>query len=426
MINRKTAPKTEQISNLNLLQPEELFLNNGVKLFIFKSDITPVIKLDVIFKAGIEYETKKLQAVFANALIKEAPKGMDPDKTSEFFDYYGCHIESFTSNDTAGFRLYVPNKFLDKVLPAFADLLINPSLPLKEFEILKSKYFETLKNSMTKTKHVAMRGLNTELFGKNHPRGFEIVPEDVLLLSIDDIKDFVKQNYSISDSFIQISGMVDDEIISLCNKFFINKNLISNKIKKTLEINESKNSFRLFEMNDSVQSSIYIGKNLGKISNEELIDMDILNTVLGGYFGSRLMKNIREDKGYTYGIGSFLSEYNDCVVLKITSDVGVDVTQNAIDEIFEEIKILTEKRIHYQELNLVRNYMLGEMLSSFDGVFQISAIWERLITTNKSPDFIINQVNRIKNISTKELLLISNKFLKDIDFHTVVAGKCKF
>jgi len=95
----------------------------------------------------------------------------------------------------------------------------------------------------------------------------------------------------------------------------------------------------------------------------------------------------------------------------------------AIDEIFKEIKILTEKPIHYQELNLVRNYMLGEMLSSFDGVFQTSSVWEKLIITNKSPKFISNQVNRIKNITSKELLSISNKFLLNKNFHTVVAGK---
>ncbi|HNQ68731.1 MAG TPA: insulinase family protein, partial [Bacteroidales bacterium] len=320
MINRKIAPKTKQIKNLNFIQPQKVKIDNGAKLFILKSDSTPIVKITVVFKAGIEFENIKLQSVFANSLIKEAPKGMSPDETAEFFDFYGCHVESFTANDNAGFRLYVPQKFINEVLPVFAEILKNPLLPEKEFEISKNKYQETLKNNLTKTKYVAMRGLNTELFGNNHPRGYEIVPEDIHSLFLKDISDFVEQNYLISESMIQISGMVNEETLELCKNIFNTEKGERTNSKKDLESIESKNEFRLFEMNDSVQSSIYIGKNLDKLSEEELIDIDILNTVLGGYFGSRLMKNIREDKGYTYGIGSFIAEYNDCAVLKITSD----------------------------------------------------------------------------------------------------------
>lgn len=406
------------------MKPDKQVLKNGINLYAFRSDSSPVVKLDIVFKAGIEYETKKLIAVFANALIKEAPKGMMPDETSEYFDFYGSHIESFTGNDTAGLRLYVPKRFLKDVLPVFADLIKNPSLPEKEFEILKSKHFETLKNNLQKTKYVAMRGLNTELFGKDHPRGFEIIPEDVGNISKPEIDEFVKMRYSLSDSFILISGMCDNESIELCNKYFFdNSSKNKNLTKPHFQISESENEFKLHNIDSAVQSSIYIGKNLGKLSENELSDLSILNTLLGGYFGSRLMKNIREDKGYTYGIGSFIAEYNDCAALKITADVGVDVTQNAIDEIYKEIKLLCDKKIHFSELNLVRNFMLGDMLASFDGVFQTASIHEKLISTGRSSSFIKNQILRIKNITSAELQDLSVRFLDKTGFHTVVAGK---
>jgi len=423
MTNRLKAPETKQIQALDFVKPEELMLKNGVKLYSFKSDSLPVIKLDIIFKAGIEYETKKLQAVFSNSLVKEAPAGMSSDETAEFFDYYGCYIESFTSNNTAGYRLYVPKKFFNDVFPLFAKLLTNSLLPEKEFEILKSKYRETLKINLTKTKYVAMKGLNTELFGQQHPRGYQIDLVDVENISLEDIKNFVTNNYIIADSIIMISGMVDKEIILLIDEYFGDKKLQKSHKKQILPALESKNEFKLYEMKESVQSSIYIGKNLGLLTDNELIDIDILNTVLGGYFGSRLMRNIREDKGYTYGIGSFIAEYNDCAVLKITSDVGVDVTQKAIDEIFKEIRLLTEKRIRPKELDIVRNFMLGEMMSSLDGVFQMSSVWEKMITTHKSPEFIDKQVRRLKSIKPADIYTIANQYLSLCDFHTVVAGK---
>ncbi len=424
MINRNIEPKVKEISKINLMKPEKHILKNGTNLYAFRSDSSPVVKLDIVFNAGIEYETKKLIAVFANALIKEAPKGMMPDETSEYFDFYGSHIESFTGNDTAGLRLYVPKRFLKDVLPVFADLIKNPSLPDKEFEILQSKHFETLKNNLQKTKYVSMRGLNTELFGTNHPRGFEIIPEDVWLMRKTDINDFVDRHYSLADSFMLISGMCDDESISLCNKYFFdNSSKNNNQAKPDFKILESNKEIRLYPIDSAVQSSIYIGKSLGKLTENEITDISILNTVLGGYFGSRLMKNIREDKGYTYGIGSFIAEYNDCAALKITADVGVDVTQMAIDEIYKEISLLCEKKIHYAELNLVRNFMLGDMLASFDGVFQNASIHEKLISTGKSKNFIKNQISRIKNITASELQDLSVKYLDKKGFHTVVAGK---
>ncbi len=424
MINRNIAPAVKEISKINLVKPQKHILSNGVNLYSFRSDNSPVIKLDVIFNAGIEYESEKMQAVFANALLKEAPKGMTPDETSEYFDYYGSFPEGFTGNDSAGLRLYVPKRYLSEVLPVFADLFKNPSLPENEFEILKSKHTESLRNNLKKTKYVAMKGLNSELFGSGHPRGNMAMPEDVESIRLNGIKDFVNKNYQLQNCFMQISGMADDESIELCNRYFGKTADKKSIVKKPgHEIIESSEKFRFFDMDNAVQSSIYVGKNFGKITEDELIDLSILNTVLGGYFGSRLMKNIREDKGYTYGIGSFLSEYNDCTVLKITTDVGINVTQNAIDEIFKEIDTLSKKRIHFSELNLVRNFMLGDMLSSFDGVFQTSAIWEKLISTGKSSSFINKQITRVKNITASELQDLSVRFFQNSGFHTVVAGK---
>jgi len=424
MINRKIAPGVNTISKINFTKPEKLILANGVKLYNFHSDNSPVIKLDVIFNAGIENETKKLQAVFANALIKESPKGMQPDETSEYFDYYGSFVEGFLGNDTGGLRLFVPKIYFKDVLPVFADLFKNPLLPEKEFEILRNKHHATLKNNLQKTKYVAMRGLNTELFGAAHPRGYIIEPDDTSKINIEEIRSFVSENYSLQDCFIQISGMTDDESVKLCDKYLSQSSQQAKyKNKKQNTICESKDTTKIYELAASVQSTIAIGKNLGKLSEAELIDLDILNTVLGGYFGSRLMKNIREDKGYTYGIQSFISEYNDCITLKVLTDVGTDVTQNAVNEIYKEIAKLAENTVHYSELNLVRNFMLGEMIGSFDGVLQTSSIWEKLVSTGKSENFIKNQISRIRTITPAELKFVAEKHLKTEGFHTVVAGK---
>lgn len=424
MINRQIVPLVKEINKINFVKPEKHIFDNGIKAFLFQSQNSPVIKLDVVFAAGLEKENIKMQSLFANALLKEAPEGLTSDETAEYFDFYGAFIESFVGSDTAGLRLYVPQRYLIDVLPIFAGLIKNPSLPENEFELLRSKNKEAIKNSLHKTKYTAMKGINNELFGNNHPRGMLIAPEDADKLALSDIRSFVNENYSASNCFIQIAGMADKTTIDFCNRYLGQKfgNMQKSTIK-TLQIIESKEQLRLFEMKDAVQSSIYIAKNLGKIDEEELIDLGILNIVLGGYFGSRLMKNIREDKGYTYGIGSFIVEYNDCTALKITTDVGVDVTKNAISEVYKEIEKLHTTKIPASELKLVQNFVSGDMLAAFDGVFQTSAVWEKLITQGRSASFIKKQSDRIRTITPSDLKKLAEKYLKIDGFHTVVAGK---
>lgn len=424
MINRKISPAIKEIKAINYRRPEKYKLDNGIITYLFPSLNSPVIKLDVIFNAGSEKESIKLQSVFANSLLKEAPIGMTPNETAEYFDFYGAFIESFSGNDNSGLRLYVPQRYFTDVLPVFADLLKNPLLPANEFEILQTKNREAIRNNLRKTKYNAMKGLNNQLFGDSHPRGSLVSPDDASKIKLEDIRRFVKDYYSSSNCFIQIAGMANSETIELCNRYLgSNFGNTETKIHTAAIAVESKNPFNYIEMPDAVQSSIYIGKNLGRLSEDELIDVGILNIVLGGYFGSRLMKNIREDKGYTYGIGSFIAEYNDCAAIKITADVGAEVTKNAIDEIYKEIEKLRTYKIPAGELNLVQNFVSGDMLAAFDGVFQTAAIWEKLISTGRSASYIKKQTDRIRTINSSDLLQCAQKHFGNVGFHKVVAGK---
>jgi predicted Zn-dependent peptidase len=427
MLDRTSAPKIKEIKDINYIIPQKYKLDNGTNLYTLPDLSSGIIKLDIIFKAGNEFQSKKLNAVFANALIKEAPVGMKPDEVAEFFDYYGSYIENFVNIDTSGIKLCVATNFFDDTIPVFANLITNPSLPENEFEIFKNKYSQNLKNNLQKTRYLAMTGINSEIFGTNNPRGNEILLEDVENVNLDDVREFTSTYYRANNCYVMVSGKVTNEVISKINTYFGNIsdkrwNSKNNIIKPKPEMSEAKENFKLIKTNNPVQSTICIGKNLGCLNNKELIDVGILNTILGGYFGSRLMKNIREDKGYTYGINSFIVEYPDSVCLKIISDVGVNVTQQAISETFKEIKNLRENLITKTELKLVENFSLGELISAFDGVFPSSEMWQKLISCDKNEDFVALQIERMKTITPEEIRNYAVKFLSDEGFHTVVAG----
>lgn len=424
MLNRHKAPKSNNIKSLNFPPSQNLKLSNGIETFLYKSNNSPVIVLNIIFKSGVDNDTKKLQTFFTNEMLKEAPKGMTSNDTAELFDYYGAFVESFSYYNSSGLRLYVPQKFFKNVLPTFSNLILYPGLPEQEFQILKNKSKEALKTNLLKAKHITARETNNKLFGDHNPRGWFINPKDIDNIYLNDLENYINNFYSPNNCFIQISGDFDKQEIEIFDDVFA-KNFSNTKhaLLNKKGFVQNTNLLSHIEMPESIQTSIEIAKNLGKLSDKEIIDINILNTVLGGYFGSRLMKNIREDKGYTYGIYSFLTEFDDCTCFKVRTEVGNEYAKNTISEIIKEIEILCSKTIPNSELNLVKNYLKGEMLSSLDGVFKISKVCEKLILTNRNNNIIHEEFNRIQKITPTELKNIAQNYFINNDFFIISSGK---
>lgn len=146
----------------------------------------------------------------------------------------------------------------------------------------------------------------------------------------------------------------------------------------------------------------------------------VLNTLFGGFFGSRLMANIREDKGYTYGIHSYVQNHIQQSAWVISTDAGRDVCEATIEEVYKEMKILREENIEEDELMLVRNYLVGTILGDLDGPFHIMGRWKNLVLNNLTESYFYDSVKTIKTISAEELKALANKYLVPEDFYELV------
>ena len=146
----------------------------------------------------------------------------------------------------------------------------------------------------------------------------------------------------------------------------------------------------------------------------------VLNTVFGGFFGARLMSNIREDKGYTYGIYSYIQNHLQHTAWVVSTDAGKDVSEATIEEVYKEMKRLREEKISEEELLLVRNYMIGGILGELDGPFQIMAKWKNIILNNVDENYFYDSVREIKTVSADELLTLANKYLHPEHFYELV------
>ena len=177
------------------------------------------------------------------------------------------------------------------------------------------------------------------------------------------------------------------------------------------------------EKENVTQSAIRLGKIIINKTHPDYHKLNVVNTILGGYFGSRLMKTIREKKGYTYGISSVLVSLKHAGYFVILSEVGTNVAKNTIADVITEIKKLRLEKISQQELDLVKNYMLGDLLRSFDGPFEISASFINIIDLGLDTNYYDKAIDAIRTITPDEIILIANKYLQEDILIKTIAGK---
>jgi predicted Zn-dependent peptidase len=277
---------------------------------------------------------------------------------------------------------------------------------------------------MEKVKYVARLRFPEYIFGNGHPYSTPLNEDDYKNLNPDIMRDFHKRFYATSPFYMLISGSIPKDIQKTLNRYFGQHKVEHDQPKLKIRVPmTTPDKFQLIEKGNSLQSALRIGKALFNKKDPDFIKMKVVNTILGGYFGSRLMSNIREDKGYTYGIGSALTSMKHSGIFTISSEVGVDVREKAVDEIFHEIRKLATDLVPDEELNLVKNYMLGNFLRSADGPFALSEMVKSVVDYDFSMDYYNRYIQTIKNITAKEIRELAVKYLDPHTLVTLVVGK---
>jgi zinc protease len=262
------------------------------------------------------------------------------------------------------------------------------------------------------------------VFGMNHPYGKPLNPEHIENITSQQLSDFYQKHYINGNCKIIASGMIPGYLPELINKCFGQNYKVNKFIHETSENDEILpfQNKAICRKKDAVQTSIRIGKRLFNKKSADYPAMQVLNTVLGGYFGSRLMNNIREDKGYTYGVGSALVSYVREGVFFISTEVGKNVTDNAVNEIFFEINRLKQEPIEKPELDKVKNYMMGEFLRAVDGPFSLAERLKSVLDYEMEYDYFDYFLSTIKNIDSQQLMMLANKYFDTDSLTTVLAG----
>jgi predicted Zn-dependent peptidase len=376
----------------------------------------------MVFNAGNYYEIGSLVANATNALMREGTTTKSAGAIAEHLDYYGAFLETSVYKDKASVILYSLNKHLSKTLPVMMDIVQNAIFPDKELSLYKTNQKQKFLVNQQKVDFVARNHFNDMLF-KNTPYNQFVEAENYDQLSKEQLQQFYKERYAGNEFYMVIAGKIDEEVLKLVKDALSELPLQNTKNAETYINNNTGRQEILIEKHDAMQSAIRIGRRLFNKNHPDYFGMQILNTILGGYFGSRLMSNIREDKGYTYGIGSGVASLLHDGFFYISTEVGVDVTSATLTEIYKEIEILQNNLVSAEELDLVKNYLLGTFLRSVDGPFAISEKFTSIKDYGLTNDFYMAYVNYIKHAKAEDLMILAQKYLNKSELSQLVVGK---
>lgn len=423
-LNRKTAPEYKAIDHINLLRPQRFNLANGCNVFCFNSGDAELVRIEWIF-SNLRFDpAKPLLNVAVNTMLTEGTNTLTAVQIADKIDFYGAFLQVDYGYDHSQVTLYSLNKHLGQTLPVIKDILTDSIFPEKELETFIRNQQQKLQVSLQKNDVVARRLVNRAMYGDNI-YGFSADPDTYKTLLRDDMLAHFKQMYQPANCTLIISGKIEPETLQLLQQTF-GDDWQNGKTAADItqpEAQPATEHFYFTEKPDALQSAIRMGMPSINRLHPDFPALQVLNTVLGGYFGSRLMNNIREDKGYTYGIGSGVGSLKYSGSLFIATEVGADVCKSALTEIEKEINLLKTDLIPEEELGLVRNYMLGSLLGSLENVFSHADKFKNLYFFDLDYDYYDRYTETIKSVTAEDLLQLANKYLHWDGFYKVIVGK---
>ncbi len=424
MLNRKKAPGIKDAVEFDVqLKPiEKNTLDNGIPVYSINAEGQEVLSIELVFYAGNWYEDKNIVAGTTNFLLKNGTNKRSAFEINEHFEYYGAYLNRNCFNETSNITLHCLSKHLKNVLPVVEELLTASVFPEEELAIYKQNQIQRLKVSLQKCDFVANRCIDEYLYGFDHPYGRYTSIPDFDSLTREQVIQFYSDYYVNGKCLMFVAGNLPTDIIEQLNSVFghlpLNKKPLSEKSFIIQPASEKKH--RIINDENGVQGAVRIGRPFPNRHHPDFIKCQVLNNLFGGFFGSRLMSNIREDKGYTYGIHSYFENHIAESAWMVSTEAGRDVCEATIDEVYKEMKILQETPVDEDELLLVRNYMVGSILGDLDGSFQIINRWKNYILNGLDESYFYNSLNTIKTIKAEEIQALANKYLVPENFYELV------
>jgi len=423
VLNRKKAPRLAPPAALHIQAPTHYTLPNGLPVCLFNMGDQDVVMLKLLFPAGTWQESSRQVAAFTARLLREGTVSYPGQTLMNRIEYCGATLQTKAKNNHAEIVVYSLTKHLPQLLPLLYSILTESEFLTKELNTIVQNAKQHLRIQQEKTDYLAHERFREGLFGEQHPYGYRSTSDDYDRLTRDELYAFYQRHYSAENCVLYLAGKLSDQDLQLIAQYlggdnWLNQHRIGDIAHNTVPFVPQAVTLH---KPGAVQAAICIGCPMFNKTHPDYQAMMVLNTILGGFFGSRLMNNIREEKGYTYGIYSTLHSYMDGGDFAIITDVNGDVWEDAVREIYREMELLQNELVPAHELELVRNYLNGTILSQLSGTFNLAATLQGILVYGLDIDFYHRFVETINTVSPQQLRDLAQRYLSPANMLQVVA-----
>ncbi|MCH7828030.1 MAG: insulinase family protein [Bacteroidetes bacterium] len=430
IVNRNNIPKPGNEPKFSLPKIEEFKTSNSFNIIFVHKDNLPIIRFLYISEIGsrIDPENQKGLINLFGMVMEEGAGGLNAIELKEEFQFLGTNFSIGTNKDSTSLSFLSLKENFERSLELVNLILNEPEFAEQSFRREKGKILTSLQQVQDSADITADFAFDSIIFNRNEPYAYptEGYPDHINNLSIKYLMDLYKNIFKKTEPNLIIVGdiskdkleqIVDDKLVPFKNHIDI--------IGSEINVSKVKTKIYFVDKKDSLQSEIRIGHLSLKRSENDFYSKALLNTILGGQFTSRLNLNLREDKGYTYGVHSSFSYHKYAGSFYVTTSVATEYTGSAISEIINEMKKI-HQGVTKNELIFAKSSITKSFPSNFETYGQIASNLSNKIKHSLSNNYFANYLNKISDVTIDELINVALKnILPEYSVILIVGNKEK-
>lgn len=424
-VDRTTAPAVSEIGRMAVKRPVTMTLDNGVELTVLDSGEMEINRLTVMTDGGVTEAPMAEIAMVTPDALREGTTTRSGADIANVLEDNGAWVKSLGHMHHTTLTTFSLNSRFDDVLPVVLDMLENPTFPEREVASIVDRAAARMEVNLSRVGYHASMELERLVKGANHPSVKEATPEQIRNIGPDALREWHSRTLAPGHCRVFLSGRVDDRMVERVERAFGARQGRGEGVEPLyVSHTPSGNHERVFvERPGALQSAVAMGCSTISRESEDYVDLRIAVMALGGYFGSRLMANIREDKGYTYGIGAALLGGREGAMVQISTEAGNEYRDAVVDEVLIELERLKDaSTFGADELDRLKRHLMTSLASTLDTPFTMMEYYENMVLSSTPADYFERQQRAIRAIDGERIARVAQKYLKAEDFYTVIAG----
>lgn len=412
----RVPPAINTVTSLRLPAYEKHVLSNGIELYTLQGSSEPVMRMEMVFRAGASVEKKNGVAEFMAGLLSEGTQHRSSAAFAEKIESLGATLQTRGGVDTVRVKLFTLTRYFPELISLVGEMVFQPAFDKQELKVYTSNKLERLQIDLKKNEVLAYRHLTESIYGPNHPYGRNNQPQDYRAIRVPDLIAHHHEHLLPRNCMIFISGNFGENVLREIDQYFgtwVSANSNGAHLQKPY-IAESRAGRLDVDGPQPHQAAIRIGRKLFTQKHPDFNGLFFLNTILGGYFGSRLMAEIRENLGLTYGIYSGIDSFAEDGCMYISTETTTENIDKLIEAIQLEVSKLKQDQVAQQELNMARNYLMGHLMSQLDGPFASMDFIKSMKIEQLPDDTFFELVETVQSMTPERLQNLAIQYL-DLD-----------